>query len=343
MSDGSKSTDQKPNELSDETVARMKEQITHGVGYRRPPEHTRFQKGQSGNPSGRPRAAKADGLTLEEQPLLHAVHERAQKTVRMREGDIVSEVGAREALIQSILATALKGNARSQGLALDLIRSADIQRARDRAERQQAAKRYKANQAEAIAAAIEAGKDTRLILPHPDDIVLDDDYGFHFIGPLNEAELGKVEESVHYRDALILQDALDSRLGDRMPSARPAASSSGTQSGALLFATVLNTTLPARYQLDDATIVHRLARHERINLRQLLKETYQAWRKAGVKVKRGVRFTDLDTARRTVGYTIDFGRAFRDGRLDLDAIARDGFDDVTLELMERYGLDAQRP
>ncbi len=112
------------------------------------------------------------------------------------------------------------------------------------------------------------------------------------------------------------------------------------QSGALHFAVAVNTALPVRYRLDDAIIIHRLACYAGINLRQLLKETYQAWRKAGVKVKRGARFADADIARRTIGYGIDFGRALREGRLDLDAIARDGFDDVTLELMERYGLGA---
>lgn len=52
-------------------------------------------EGQSGNPNGRPRAPKAEGLSLEEEPLLSAVHERTSKTVRMREGDTVSDINIR--------------------------------------------------------------------------------------------------------------------------------------------------------------------------------------------------------------------------------------------------------
>jgi Family of unknown function (DUF5681) len=32
--------------------------LTYRIGYRCPPKHTQFKKGQSGNPSGRPRASE---------------------------------------------------------------------------------------------------------------------------------------------------------------------------------------------------------------------------------------------------------------------------------------------
>lgn len=327
-----------PKRLSDGAVGRAKSQAIHGVGYLNPPKHTHYRKGQSGNPAGRPRAPKADGLSLEEQPLLNAVHERAGKSVRMREGNTVSEVGVREALFQSVLATALKGNARSQGLALDLIRAADIQRARDRAERQDLARAYKAIQREKLATAIAAGEDTWLILPHPDDVVIDDDYGFHFAGPFDESELRKVEETVRYRDALIMQEVLDERLADREPNGASAASRETYQSGALLFAIALNNSLPPRFRMDDLEIIWRQSRYECVNLRQLLKDAYRAWRAAGAPARRGARFVDLATARRKLAFLFDLIRAFRDDTIDVDAVARGEFDDATLELMDRHGI-----
>jgi hypothetical protein len=325
--------------LDGEAVERVRSEILQGAGHRQPPRSTRFQKGQSGNPNGRPRAPNAEGLSLEEQPLLRAVHERASKTVRMREGDTVSDINIREALFQSTVAAALKGNARSQGLAFDLIRSADIQRARDRADRQEFAKTWQQVQRDNLEAATAAGTDTRLILPHPDDIVIDGNTGYHLVGPFDETSLLKVEASIRYRDALVMQDVLDERLEGCKPR-RSAASDCGEPFGALLFAIALDTTLPPRFRIDCVEIIRRQMRYDGINLRQLLKETYAAWKAAGVHIRRGARFANLKQSRRKLGFLFDLHRAVNENRIDIDAFVRSEFNNDALDLVARYGLEA---
>lgn len=46
----------------------MKKRARYAVGYGRPPRHTRFKKGQSGNPAGRPKKEKVmtNGLSIVE-------------------------------------------------------------------------------------------------------------------------------------------------------------------------------------------------------------------------------------------------------------------------------------
>ena len=77
------------------------------VGYGKPPEHSRFRKGQSGNPGGRKR-----GMTMERAKAL-ALKE-AYRTVRLQEGDGVVAVPAIQAIMRSQVALAAKGNGPAQ-------------------------------------------------------------------------------------------------------------------------------------------------------------------------------------------------------------------------------------
>jgi hypothetical protein len=79
------------------------------VGYRKPPRRTRFRKGESGNPAGRPRGSK------------NAI---AHLGKTLREPVIVSENGRRksitkcEALIKQLVTSALRGDHKSLRLPL---------------------------------------------------------------------------------------------------------------------------------------------------------------------------------------------------------------------------------
>ena len=56
------------------------------VGYGKPPKQHRFKKGQSGNPSGRPKGTKSSKPTLPEERLKDIVLAEADRTIPVYEG-----------------------------------------------------------------------------------------------------------------------------------------------------------------------------------------------------------------------------------------------------------------
>ena len=79
------------------------------IGYGKPPRHTRFKPGASGNPRGRPRRSKDIG-TLFDQQLDRLVP-------LMRDGRKV-RVSVRELFAMNIVKAAVNGNSRAQELVL---------------------------------------------------------------------------------------------------------------------------------------------------------------------------------------------------------------------------------
>lgn len=79
------------------------------VGYGRPPKHSRWKKGQSGNPRGRPKAKRDPG-----DELLAELGELIQIT----EGGRTRSITKMRALIKSLIARAIKGDTRAGNLIL---------------------------------------------------------------------------------------------------------------------------------------------------------------------------------------------------------------------------------
>ncbi len=64
------------------------------VGYGKPPEHTRFKPGQSGNPRGRPKGTKNLKTDL--------IEELSEKIV-VREGDQSQKVSKQRAVVKTLV------------------------------------------------------------------------------------------------------------------------------------------------------------------------------------------------------------------------------------------------
>lgn len=81
------------------------------VGYGRPPVASRFQKGQSGNPKGRPKGRKGVGKIFRD-----ALHRK----IEVREGERVRSMPKIEAAIEVNLNKALKGDQRAFAKLMDV-------------------------------------------------------------------------------------------------------------------------------------------------------------------------------------------------------------------------------
>ncbi len=82
------------------------------VGYGKPPRHSRFKKGRSGNPKGRPKGAKNLKTELEEE---------LQEKIVVREGKTRKVVSKQRAMLKSLTAKAVQADPRASALVIDMI------------------------------------------------------------------------------------------------------------------------------------------------------------------------------------------------------------------------------
>ena len=90
-------------------MSRKKEpaQVSNPVGYGRPPVHTRFRKGKSGNPTGKRKRGKAERAEA-------LIRQEVYRLLTVREGEAVTKMTALQAVIRSLIACAAKGNVPAQ-------------------------------------------------------------------------------------------------------------------------------------------------------------------------------------------------------------------------------------
>ncbi|MGE3744470.1 MAG: DUF5681 domain-containing protein [Sphingomonadaceae bacterium] len=85
--------------------------MTDGVGYRNPPKHSRWTKGQSGNPSGRKKGKRDLRTDLDAE---------LNETVPITENGRQRRITKQQAFLKRILAKALDGDPRFSKLLADM-------------------------------------------------------------------------------------------------------------------------------------------------------------------------------------------------------------------------------
>lgn len=84
------------------------------VGYKKPPKHSRFQKGQSGNPKGRPKL-----------PIGISMKDILDGNQRGKNGEVISR---REAYVIALVNEALRGNQKAFSKFMKLLKRCGLMR-----------------------------------------------------------------------------------------------------------------------------------------------------------------------------------------------------------------------
>ena len=87
---------------------------THSVGYGRPPVHSRFKPGQSGNPKGRRKGQRNVGTVVDGE---------LSQRIKVREGNRTRSLTKLDAFVVTLVNAALKGDAKAWASLINLLRS----------------------------------------------------------------------------------------------------------------------------------------------------------------------------------------------------------------------------
>jgi hypothetical protein len=216
-----------------------------------------------------------------------------------------------EAVVAATATGAAKGNPRSQATFLSLTQKAHEAEVLERRRSIELWTEYKRAWSAKIDEAKKRGEPLPNILPHPDDIIIDNAKGPRFVGPFDKNEQTKLNETILFRDTLIMQDELDRRSKVRLngePLTEPGS--------AALLSFLLERGVPPRLQLSDTERVLKMMKFERIPKRELLKLLFSAWQRLRSPYPRGFISPNLTYTKRYLGLLFDLIRSIRDGAID---------------------------
>ena len=176
------------------------------VGYGKPPMETRFKKGQSGNPRGRPKGAKNKRPGLHEERLKDIILDEAYRGIAVREGERMVTIPMAQAIIRSMAVNAAKGQHRAQRLFSELLATTETSRRVLHDEWLNTAIAYKVDWEKELRRREVLGiTDLPEPLPHPDHVHIDLRQGTaRIVGPATPEEKAEWDEMVEMKQALMV-------------------------------------------------------------------------------------------------------------------------------------------
>lgn len=221
-------------------------------------------------------------------PIEKTLLSESKRIVSVQMNGEVEELSTLDVVIRKALQVAAKGSPHAIGHIMRGVNDAQKLEQQQIEVAVEEGRSVKKRLEDRLETAVQQGFDPNWVIPHPDDIMIDPTKGWSVIGPVDQEQLKSIRETVAIRDALILQAVLEERLVDRhdlQGPELPFADQPGSTS--LVFAHILDESLPVRFRQSDFDLIMTMDRLERLTKRELLKASHQRWAKVGKTRPRG--------------------------------------------------------
>lgn len=159
--------------IDEETESAPADSNGYEIGYGKPPVATRFAKGRSGNPRGRPNGARSKIPAAHEERLKAIILEEAYRDIKINDGDRQVNVPMIRAIVRAMAVGAAKGQPRAQVLFTTLLATIEQERAERHEELLEAMMEYKLHWEKEIARREKSGREPPNLPFHPDQIAID--------------------------------------------------------------------------------------------------------------------------------------------------------------------------
>lgn len=186
-------------------------EAVYDVGFGKPPISSRFRKGQSGNPKGRPKGARNLVKDLGAERMKDIILQEAYRNITVRDGAENVTVPMAQAVLRALTVNAAKGEHRAQRLFTELLGETERANKAQHDDWLQTTIAYKVDWEHELDRRERQGIDLPPPLPHPDDIIVDfQNKSVHIKGPMSKEEKVIYDQFRARRDGFRLdrQDAL---------------------------------------------------------------------------------------------------------------------------------------